>query len=245
MSNALATRGRLVLHQPPGGWGEPSISPFCMKLECWLHMAGLGFDVVPADMRRAPKGKIPFVVLPDGTLLGDSQLIIEHLARAHGVELDAHLTDVQLATARVVRRMLEEASYFVGLYGRWIDDEGWPHTRVAMGKVVPRPFAFLLPLIRRRVRATARAQGTGRHDRAEIYALGRADWDAIETLFSGPYFFGEKASSLDAALYGFEESLLSHPASLPVKQHLLGKPRLVAHRDRMRGFFPPERFAAR
>jgi hypothetical protein len=30
-----------------------------------------------------------------------------------------------------------------------------------------------------------------------------------------------------------------------VKQHLLGKPRLVAHRDRMRGFFPPERFAAR
>jgi hypothetical protein len=51
MSNALATRGRLVLHQPPGGWGEPSISPFCMKLECWLRMAGIDFDVVPADMQ--------------------------------------------------------------------------------------------------------------------------------------------------------------------------------------------------
>lgn len=245
MSNALATRGRLVLHQPPGGWGEPSVSPFCMKLECWLRMAGLDFDVVPADMRRAPKGKIPFVVLPDGTLLGDSQLIIEHLSKVHGLDLDAHLTDRQRATSRVVRRMIEEASYFVGLYGRWVDDEGWPHTRAAMGKIVPRPFAFLLPLIRRRVRAAAKAQGTGRHGRDEVYALGRADWDAIETLLEGPYFFGEKVSSLDAVLYGFEESVLSHPASLPVKQHLLGKPRVVAHRDLMRAFFPPERFAAR
>jgi glutathione S-transferase len=216
-----------------------------MKLECWLRMAGLEFDVAPADMRRAPKGKIPFVVLPDGTLMGDSQLVIEHLSKTHGIDLDAHLTDVQRATARVVRRTLEEAAYFVGVYGRWIDDEGWPHTRAAMGKIVPRPSAFLLPLIRRRVRAASIAQGTGRHDRDQVYALGRADWDAIETLFQGPYFFGEKASSLDAVLYGFEESVLSHPASLPVKQHLLGKPRLVAHRDRMRAFFPPERFASR
>jgi glutathione S-transferase len=198
------------------------MSPFCMKLECWLRMAGLEFDVAPADMRRAPKGKIPFVVLPDGTLIGDSQLVIEHLSKTHGIDLDAHLTDVQRATARVVRRTLEEAAYFVGVYGRWIDDEGWPHTRAAMGKIVPRPSAFLLPLIRRRVRAASIAQGTGRHDRDQVYALGRADWDAIETLFQGPYFFGEKASSLDAVLYGFEESVLALPASLPLKQHVLG-----------------------
>lgn len=236
----------VILHQPPGRWGEPSMSPFCMKLECWLRLSGIPFEIRPIDMRKAPKGKMPYVTLPDGSLLGDSQLVIEHLSRTHGVDLDAHLTDVQRATARTVRRMLEEATYFVGIYGRWIDDEGWTHTKPAMATLMPAPIALLLPMIRRSVIKNVRGQGTGRHARDEIYALGRADWDAIATMLGdGPYFFGERPSSIDAVLYGFEEAALAHPGDLPSKQHMLASPRLVAHRDRMRTHFPPDRFRAR
>lgn len=31
----------VTLYQPPGAWGIPSVSPFCVKLETWLRMAGV------------------------------------------------------------------------------------------------------------------------------------------------------------------------------------------------------------
>jgi len=243
---ALATTRPLVLRQPPGGWGEPSMSPFCMKLECWLRMAKIPFEVRGADMQKAPKGKIPYVELPDGTRMGDSQLIIEHLTKLHGVTLDATLGPAQLATARAVRRMLEEGLYFTGIYARWVDDEGWPHTRAAMASFIPRFAVPFLPLIRRSVRKSIHAQGTGRHAREDIIAMAKADWDAVSILLGdGPYFFGEKATSIDATLYAFEEAVLVHPSASPVKAHVRSLPNLVAHRDRMRALFPPERFATK
>lgn len=221
------------------------MSPFCMKLECWLRMAKIPFEVRPADMPKAPKGKIPYVELPDGTRMGDSQLIIERLSREHGVDLDASLTPAQRATARAVRRMLEEATYFTGIHGRWIDDEGWPHTRAAMARFMPRFVVPFLPLIRRSVRRSVHAQGTGRHEKADILAMAVADWDAISTLLGdGPYFFGATATSIDAVLYAFEEAALVFPSS-PIKTHVSSRANLVAHRDRMRAFFPPERFSER
>jgi len=242
----VTTRTPVILHQPPGRWGEPSMSPFCMKLECWLRMSGIAFEIRPANMRKAPKGKIPYVTLPDGTLLGDSQLVIEHLSRMHGVDLDAHLDAQQRATSRVVRRMIEEGTYFTGIYARWIDHAGWAHTRTAMATLLPKPLSFLLPLIRRNVAKSVHTQGTGRHTAEDIYTMARADWDAIATLLGdGPYFFGEKASSIDAVLYGFEEAALAHPGALAPKLHLERTPSLLAHRDRMRVFFPPDRFRAR
>jgi glutathione S-transferase len=245
MTALATTRSQVILHQPPGRWGEPSMSPFCMKLECWLRMSGIAFEIRPPDMRKAPKGKMPYVTLPDGTLLGDSQLVIEHLSRVHGVDLDAHLDGKQRATSRVVRRMIEEATYFTGIYARWIDDAGWAHTKTAMATMLPGPVRLFMPLIRRNVVKNVHAQGTGRHTAEDIYAMARADWDAIATLLGdGPYFFGEKASSIDAVLYAFEEAALAHPAALPAKLHLERTPSLVAHRDRMRAFFPPDRFGA-
>lgn len=231
----------VILHQPPGGWGEPSMSPFCMKLECWLRMSGIPFEVRPSDMRKAPKGKIPYVDI-DGTLVGDSQLVIEHLERTRGATVDAHLTDAQRAEARIVRRMIEEAYYFVGLFTRWGDDDGWEHTRPAFARILPGPIAFFLPLIRRSVQKSLRGQGTGRHTKEEIYALGVADLDALSTrLGDQPFFFGNEPSSIDAVLYGFEESLLVFPYDSPVKQRALSLANIVAHRDRMRARFFADR----
>src|SRR5688500_7322832 len=101
----------LTLHQPPGGFGVGSVSPFCFKLECYLKMAGVPYKAQMADFRRAPKGKVPFIE-EDGKLLGDSQHIIEHLKRKHGDPFDAKLSPEQLATGHLVRRVLEETLYW-------------------------------------------------------------------------------------------------------------------------------------
>jgi glutathione S-transferase len=225
---------KLILHQPPGGWGEPSMSPFCMKLECYLRMAEIPFETRPADIRKAPKGKLPFVEL-DGQLIGDSQIIIEKVIEKHGDRLDHALTREQRATARVVRRSLEEGTYFVGLYNRWADPAGFAVVRPAFAKFLPAPFAMLLPFIRRRVIAALRGQGTGRHSHEEIHAIGAADWSAISDLLGDkPYFFGDRPTSIDAVLFGFVTSVTVFPYESPVRSHVGALTNLVAHRDRIR-----------
>jgi glutathione S-transferase len=237
----------LVLFQPPmRPWGTPNFSPFCAKLEVYLRMAGIPHEVRAADLRRAPKGKIPYVQLEDGRLLGDSQLVIEELVRAHGDALDAHLDARQRAVGHAVRRMLEEGTYFTSLYFRWADDEGFRVVAPDFGKLFPallRPFLF--PVIRRQVRRSLHGQGTGRHARDEIGRLGMRDVDALATILGeSEYLLGDRPSSHDATVYAFCESVLGFPYDSPVRVHARGKANLVAYRARMRARYFAELDAA-
>ncbi|MFI5299268.1 MAG: glutathione S-transferase family protein [Polyangiales bacterium] len=236
----------IILHQPPGRpFGMANLSPFCAKLELYLRMKGLPHEVCPASPRGAPKGKIPYVKLEDGTLMGDSQLIIERLEREHSPSMDAHLDDRQRAIGRVARRTLEEATYFIGMWHRWDRDQGWAVIRPVFEALLPPPARLFLPLIRRQVRGVLRGQGTGRHSLEELTAMGLADWDAIVTLIGeGPFLFGEKPTTFDATVFAFADAFLSVPASSPLRDALLAKPALIAYRDRVKARWFPELVAA-
>ncbi len=110
---------RLV--QPPRIWGLPNLSPPCMKLEAWLRMAAIPYEVAPLDLSKAPKGKVPYIHAEDGTTMGDSTLIIEHLTARHGRDLDAGLRTEQRAISLAFRRMMKENLYLVVVYSRYKD----------------------------------------------------------------------------------------------------------------------------
>ena len=61
----------LKLYRFPGAYGLESLSPFCVKLEVYLHLAGLDYEAVEfTNPRQAPKGKGPYI--EDGAVrLGD------------------------------------------------------------------------------------------------------------------------------------------------------------------------------
>ena len=60
------------LYQFPPAWGLPNPSPFCMKLEVFLRLAEIPYEVVTwPDPRKAPKGKLPFIE-HEGTRIADS-----------------------------------------------------------------------------------------------------------------------------------------------------------------------------
>ncbi|HVV85699.1 MAG TPA: glutathione S-transferase family protein [Kofleriaceae bacterium] len=225
----------LLLHVPPGrAWGTPNMSPFCGKLETYLRMADLPHKVVAAAMTKAPKGKIPFVTI-DGELMGDSQLVIERLERTSGHPLDADLSPRDRATGRAVRRMIEEGTYFTGVHLRWATDEGFGHVRKEMGSLLPAPIRLLLPIIRRKVKKSLHAQGTGRHGHEEICAMAIADWQAVSDLLGDrPFLLGDAPHVVDATLYAFLEGVLRFPADSPVKQAVAGMANLVGYRDRIR-----------
>ncbi len=217
-------------------WGSPNLSPFCSKLEVYLRMRAIPFERKEADMRKTPKGKIPYVEFEDGSRVGDSQLIIDRLekAPAAGAALDAHLDADQRATCHVVRRMLDEAVYFVLVHSRWIPDEAFATLRPEFEKVLPGPVRMLMPLIRRSVRKTLHSQGTGRHTREEIEAVGKADWDSLARILGDkPYLFGESPSTADASLYAMVAGCSRFPLESPIKSALLAHANLVAYRDRI------------
>jgi glutathione S-transferase len=102
----------IKLHQFPPVWGR-NISPFTLKLEAWLRLAGLPYEVVPTrNPGKGPKGKLPFIEDDDGTVLGDSSLIIEHLMGTRGIDLDRELSPEQRAQAVSLQRLFEDHLYF-------------------------------------------------------------------------------------------------------------------------------------
>ncbi|MGH6912677.1 MAG: glutathione S-transferase family protein, partial [Geminicoccales bacterium] len=219
----------IKLYQFPPAFGR-NVSPFTLKLETWLKIARLPYEVVEIqNPRRAPKGKLPFIEDEDGTVIGDSSLIIEHLERTRGIDADGELVPAQRAQAVALQRLLEDHFYFILSWSRWIDPEGWRTFAPALFGFLPPGADRLLPLLlRRRMRRDLRAQGLGRHRQAEVYAQGRADLEAVSIMLGErSFFFGERPTTTDAIAYGFLANLLLVPIETDLKRIALDFPKLL------------------
>ena len=54
----------ITLHQFARVWDIPNLSPFCSKVETYLRMAGIPYEVADAIPPTAPKGKLPYTKRP-------------------------------------------------------------------------------------------------------------------------------------------------------------------------------------
>ena len=59
-------------------WGIPDISPYVTKIDCYLRMIDLPYELVLGDLGRAPKGKLPYIEDGDKTV-SDTSFIVEYL----------------------------------------------------------------------------------------------------------------------------------------------------------------------
>jgi glutathione S-transferase len=227
----------LTLFQPPTRpWKTPNLSPFCSKLECYLRMAEIPYKAAAMQVGKAPKGKIPYVALPDGTMMGDSHLIIEHLERGLSAEgkpaLDDGLADRDRAIAHLVRRTLEEGYYFAGVFVRWKTDEGYAEVRERFKEFLPGPVVWY---VRRDILKKLHSQGTGRHSVEEVTEFGARDLESCsEILGDKPFLLGDRPRTVDCTLYAFLEMLLGFPVDSPLKARATARANLVAYRTRIR-----------
>ena len=225
---------RLYQFQP--AFGLPNASPFCMKVENYLRMAGLPYEIAPrASHFRAPKGKLPYIE-DNGKVVADSSFIIEYLKSAYGDTLDAKLTPLENAQAVALRRMMEENLYWLLVYARWVEPQGWEATKQEFFKPVPALLrGFVSSMARRGITRQMWGHGMGRHGAEEIYHIGRTDITALaDFLCDKPYFMGEAPTSLDATAYAFLANIILVPLDSVLKQHALKYPRLEAYCQRMR-----------
>lgn len=226
----------IKLYQFKPTWGLPNPSPFCMKVETYLRMAGLSYEVINGAVPfKAPKKKLPYI--EDGTqMVADSGFIFKYLKQIYGDKLDENLSADEKASAHALSRLFEENLYWVALYSRWIEESIYLETkRVFFGTIPPVLRELVAGRVRKGIRKALYAQGTGRHSRDEIYDIGKADLTAVSVwLGEKPFFMGATATSVDAIAYSFLANILVPPLKSPLKEHGMSLPNLSAYCERMK-----------
>src|SRR5262245_60540905 len=236
----------IKLFQFPRLFAIPNLSPFCCKLETWLRLAQIPYQVIDTpDPRKSPKGKLPFIE-DAGKRIADTSLIIDYLARTRGVDLDRNLDPAQRATALLVQRTLEEHFTFVILYTHFIRPDGWKHTQATFASVPAIARPLVAKLVRGRMRKILWTQGILRHSDQDIMEAGRRDWRAVLTVMgNGPFFFGDQPTGVDAIVFAALATTLLTPIESPVRDFLSSQPQCLAYAERLRGRLFPELAAAR
>jgi glutathione S-transferase len=234
----------IVLHQFAPMFGLPNPSPFCIKMETYLRMAGLEHRVETIKGRiKSPTGKAPYIEV-DGKIMPDSGLIIEHLEKTNGHPVDGKLTLTERAQSLAFQRLMEEHLYHVAGYARWLDTDHPVETSDYVRRVIGVK-GFLGKLIARiaqkDVKKSIRAHGIGRHPTETIWKLGIDDVNALgHFLGNRPWGFGDKPTVFDAVLFAFVASIVHTPWNFPLKVATLKHRNLVDHSERMLATYFPE-----
>jgi glutathione S-transferase len=192
---------KIKLHQYPSIWGLSSLSPFCIKVEAFLKYNCLTYEVVTEESpSKGPKGKMPFI--KDGEqIIPDSSDIISHLILKHSLQKQINSSPEALA----FKSMLEESFYFILLYSRWVDMDGFNIVKRDFGNLfLPGYGQYFMGVIRKSLVKQAHMQGIGRHSKEEVYSRGIAQLQAFETrLGNNKFFFGNEIFEIDFSLFGF------------------------------------------
>jgi len=224
----------IELHQFPPAFGLPNPSPFCMKVEGLLRLAGLPYvTVVEDDPRRAPLGKLPWLTV-DGRAIADSSVIVGFLRQEYGFDAEDCLDARTRAEHRAFIAMLEDRVYWAVMYLRWIDANNWPLVRETFFARLPLPLRGLVPrLARAKVRRDLKGQGLGLHDGEFIIDTAMRDWQALsEYLGQRPYFGGDTPVLLDVVALSMLANGLRGVVRSPLRDHLMADGRLMAYAQR-------------
>ncbi|XP_066261588.1 failed axon connections isoform X1 [Euwallacea similis] len=190
----------------------PSISPYCLKVETWLRLAGIKYENVDHKMKfRSKKGLLPFVEL-NGEEIADSALIIKELSQQFGKDLDSGLTSEQRNLSHATISMIENHLAWVVTWWRakYPDSvlKGYKvNLQHALGSRIPNAllsFFFKFAYARKWFQGTkkAKAHGIGVHTPEEIVQFGQDDLKVLSDMLADkPFFFGDEPTNLDVVAF--------------------------------------------
>jgi glutathione S-transferase len=215
----------------------PDPSPFVMKAEVQLKMAGVPYRWERGGPQGAPKGKVPYIE-DGGARVGDSTFIRDHVERKTGVDLDATLTTAQRAQAWAIERMIEDHLYFALLYTRWMIDENFDKGPSQFFKGAP---DTVRDGARLRVRDNLNGHGIGRHSEEEIIALASRTLASLSALLGDkPCLLGKEPCSVDATAFGMLAGILTPFFDTRLRDEALSHKNLVAYTGRMMAKYYPD-----
>jgi glutathione S-transferase len=223
------------------GFGLPDPSPFVMKAEVLLKIAGLPYQIDRKGFSKAPKGKLPYID-DDGARIADSTFIRWHLEKKYRIDFDRGLTEEQRAIAWAFERTAEDHLYWALLDSRWMDDANFDKGPRTFFQAAPAPIRpLIIAMVRRKVRQGLRAHGMGRHAPAEITALAARSIDAVAAyLGQKAFFMGGEPMGVDATIFSFVAGALCPAFETPIRNAAEGHDNLKRYVGRMTARYYPD-----
>jgi glutathione S-transferase len=224
----------IILYAFGPAFGLPDPSPFVMKSQVQLKMAGVPYRFERGAPPTAPKGKVPYI--QDGPeRIGDSTFIRAHIEKEYAFDFDLGLSTEQRAQAWAIERMLEDHLYFALIHARWMDDENFAKGPAHFFDAVPEDAREAVRTqARERVRQNLIGHGLGRHRDDEIVELGARSLAALSvSLGDKSYLFGDAPCGADATAFGMAASILAPFFEAPLRNRAESHANLVAYCDRM------------
>lgn len=230
----------ITLYAYGAAFGLPDASPFVIKTQVLLKMAGLPFEINTKGMRNAPKGKLPYID-DKGTRVADSNFIRWHIERKYGVDFDQDLSDQAKGIAWSVERLLEDHHYWIGLQTRWLNPTNFERGPANFFKAIPWPLRpIIIKGILKRIRRDLHGHGMGRYTLAEQQQLIKKNLDSLSAILADqPYLTGEKICGADATLFAFLSSASCPLFNSPIRDALMAYPNLTQYIERLRLQFYP------
>ena len=230
-------------------WGIPDISPFVSKIDCYLRMVELPFELVLGDLNTAPTGKLPYIEDGDRTIT-DTSFILEYLKDTYGDPLDETLSGEQQAVALTFWRLMGESFYWTVVQARYRRDQDFklydPLWALFFGALEPEARRAAILDARERLLLEFYQSGRGRLSYAEAEHIGCREVAAVcAYLANKDYLFGPQPSSADAAVYAFFANLIYTPFPSGVTKYINAQPNIVAYMERISNAYYPDLEAAR
>jgi hypothetical protein len=112
-----------------------------------------------------------------GTIVADSELILQHIDRKTDGGLYGHLTHEERADGFAFTRLAEEHLYWIMVASRWLDDAWFPHIKTGFFGAMPFPVRHIAPALARREVRQVRRPTVSTHRRVGWDTAERPDRD--------------------------------------------------------------------
>jgi len=239
---------RVYLYQFSRTPTVPSISPFCLKAETWLRIAGLGYENVDHKCKfKSKKGQLPFVEF-NGEEIGDSALIIRDLGKHFNHDLDDFLTAEQRSQGHAAISMIENHLWWCIFSWRVCDIMRFKQAaKIDLKQFMScagAPGWFLDFVWKWKFRKgikKVRAHGLGVHTPQEIDEFAQNDLKCLSGMLGDQtYYFGEQPSLLDIVSFSFmaQICMMDKEVPYPLREWMSeNTTNLVDHVNRMKEKF--------
>eukprot|EP00877_Chromochloris_zofingiensis_P010751 jgi/Chrzof1/592/Cz01g21160.t1 len=223
----------VILHEWPPHSGLPTLTPACLQAEAYLRFSRTEFCIeTHTSASASPAGVLPALEQaseiapsqqPDD--LAAAQAIIEHL-KQHDLNIDTSLTAAQRADAMAFANLIHGKLDPATQYTTWCETRGFKEFRKAAYSSQPFPLSWIVPWTQQR----GMAKQLQNIDGFQAYQ------DAVETLAAianrlrastGPFFFGNAPSSVDALLFGHLAFYRHSPIAAPILREKVGGQRVL------------------
>lgn len=204
----------ITLCQFKPNWNLLNASPFCMKVELFLKINKINYQIDDSmkAIISAPKGKMPYIT-DSKVKISDSEFILEHLIQKYNLKIDKHLSQEQSSIQYAFIKMLEEHLYWCMVYSRWVDNlQTIKKAFFGNNKILPY-------FVRKKLLKQLKGQGMGLHSQDGVYHIGCNIFDKLSDFLSKKKFMmGDKISTLDIVFYSFATNIIDAPIESPLKE---------------------------